>query len=80
VSSSSGKKKERGAYSVESVKERLLLKSGFVQLAPQEKLISVVYFSVFASRKKKRPFHLTCAPQVLKLYIVYWTVRKFKSG
>jgi len=51
-------KKERGPYSLEPVKERLLLKSGFVQLAQQDKLISVVYFSVFASRKGKEPFFL----------------------
>jgi hypothetical protein len=73
------KNKERRACSVEPVKEGLLLKSGFVQLTSEDKLISVVYFSVFASRKEKEQSFLTYAPQVLKLYIVYWAVRKLKN-
>jgi hypothetical protein len=67
VSSSSGVKKESGAYSSEPVKERLLLKSGFVQQAPQDKPISVVYFSMFASRKEREPFILNlCTTSVQK--------------
>ena len=53
---------------MEPVKERLLLKSGFVQMAEQNKLISAVYFSMFASRKEKELFFFNlCTTSVQKL-------------
>jgi hypothetical protein len=47
------KNEERGAYSVEPVKERLLVK--LVWLCPTVP-IGRGYFSVFVSRKEKEPF------------------------